>query len=337
MKKHILALAITAAIAVMFALSACAGSGSDPGSNSGQKNGHETNTPPSKGESTLTLDNAVTVDGYAKATLVKVQTSDKIEASMGNNIYYENKNSGQVYVDSIFDIENISSSDIRTDDFMKATATSSNGTTYQASLYCIETNDMTYVSQYESLPPLSSNRFHAAVSVPSSETEFTLRYDIGGQTFTYEYALNKVEKTENPLHVGDSLGDDTYATLTFMGTEFTDDLLPPNTSGFYSHYEVKNPSNTYLVAKFEVTNYQSSGKKPDSFIGVKAIFNDKYKYTGTILREDSDGNGFNAYDDISPLEKTNLYALIEVPKSVQGSPCKLNVVFNRTEYTAAIE
>lgn len=119
----------------------------------------------------------------------------------------------------------------------------------------------------------------------------------------------------------------------FNGIEYTDDLLPSNTSGAYSHYDIDNSSNTYLVAKFDITNYMSSEKDCDTFIGIKALYLDKYTYTGFVVVEDDDGKGFSSYEDISPLSTRHFYYLIEVPKTVVENDVTLTISFNGKEYT----
>lgn len=341
MKKYS-ALMLAAALAL--SLVACSGGGAGDTNTPSTGNGDitSTNIPSGGGEdeptgtelpqsTSLELNTKYTVPDYADFTLVGITTTDKVQGSMGGGRYYYNDD-GDPYIDVVFDLVNTNANTIDSDDVMKFTAVSSTGTEYEASLYCVETDGMTDVSQYESISPMSSVRFHASATVPSSEKEFTLNFDINGSIYSCAYQTNTEVKTIIDLHPGDVIENDDYASMEFVGYEFTEDLLPPNTSSAYRHYQVDSPDSIYLVLKYNITNYQANKKDIDTFVGVTAIFADKYKYTGFVIREDDDGKGFSAYNDIEPLTSAHLYYLIEVPKTVMDMSFSVRTTFDKQEY-----
>ena len=63
--------------------------------------------------------------------------------------------------------------------------------------------------------------------------------------------------TASELKVGDVIEEEDLGTLSFDGIEFTDELLSSDTSGIYNRLKVEYETNTYLVAKFTLTNYKS--------------------------------------------------------------------------------
>lgn len=281
---------------------------------------------------TLTLAEKQSIEETVDFTLFKVFSSKKVTGSMGGGIYYENKNDGETYVDMILDWTNTSAETVRSDEIATVYAEGADGTRYERCLYVVETDNGTDVSQYESIAPLSTARLHCAVSVPESEEELTLHLLIGDKEYTYAYTMGKVDSTAKTIQLGDALGDESYATLTYVSMEYTDDVIPSNTSRSYTHYSIDNPDNTYLLVKFDVTNYQSTGKRCDTFIGLKARYLDKYTYTGSVVVEDTDGRGFSGYDNIEPLTTRHLYYKIEVPKAVTENPVQLTLSFAGQEY-----
>lgn len=313
-------------------LSLCAcGGNTSTNSNSDEENNSSANKEESKGAE-LVLATENNVADYADFTLFKVSTAKKITASVAGDIYFENKNAGETYIDIILDWTNTSSETISSNDILVATATNANGTEYTNCLYAVETNNATYLSQYENIAPLSTVRLHCAISVPESETELTLKIVVNGKEYTYGYALGEVASSAKEIKVGDTVEEADFATLVFNGIEYTDDLLPSNTSGSYRHYEVDNASNTYLVVKFDITNYMRGDKDCDTFVGVNAVYMDKYTYTGFVVVEDEDGKGFGSYESIAPLSTRHFYYLIEVPKTVVENEVKLTISFNGDEY-----
>lgn len=280
----------------------------------------------------LELNQEYEAEKYVDFSLVKIQSSTKIEASMGNSIYYEKQNSGETYIDVILDVKNISENTISSQDLLIASAKSKSGKEYPCSLYAIETNNNTYISQYEDIAPFSTVRFHCGISVPNAEDEFTIKLTLNKDVFSYEYKMGETVSDVTPIKKGDKIENKEYASMTFKGTQYTNDLLPTDTSGFYTHYQIDNTENVYLVAKFDVTNYQDSSRDADTFVAVKAIYMDKYTYTGGVVVEDTDGSGFSAYEDIAPLSNRHLYYLIEVPKTVKVESGKIIINFDGKEY-----
>lgn len=301
---------------MLLALSACGGGGS-------------TNLVVTK---PLAVAQENTVEDYADFTLFKVATSKKITASLAGTLYFENDKEGETYIDIVLDWTNKSTEGINSADLLEAFAIGANGTEYKRCLYAVETNNASYLSQYEHIAPLSTARLHCAISVPESEKELTLMLKINGEVYACKYNLGQKVSSAQQIQPGQTVGDTDFATMEFLGIEYTDDLLPSNTSGAYSHYPVKNATNTYLVVKFDITSYLPSAKDCDAFVGVKATYMDKYTYTGFVVVESDDGKRFSSYDDIDPLTTRHFYCLIEVPKTVTENEVELTISFGNQEF-----
>lgn len=309
---------------VCLSLCAC-GSNNDNNSSTDKKNNKSTD---------LVLTETNNIDGYVDFSLFKISTSKKITGSMyGNGSYYENDNAGETYIDVVLDITNKSDQAIMSDDILVASATNSSGTIYNRCLYAAETRNGTSLSTYESVAPFSTVRLHCGISVPETETDLTIMLNVNGKNYSYNYSMGEIESNAKELKTGDTVEDVDYAKLVFNGIEYTDDLLPSNTSGSYNHYAVDNNDNTYLVCKFDITNYMSGTKDCDSFVGVKAMYMNKYTYTGFVVAEEDDGKRLSPYESIDPLTTRHLYYLIEVPKTVAENEVDLTLSFNGEEYT----
>ena len=272
------------------------------------------------------------VSEYAKFELFKIETAKKISASIADRIYFENKNDGEIYVDVVLDWTNISAETVNSSDALVLTAVGAGGAKYTADLYAVETNNASYLSQYEAILPLSTVRLHCALSVPETETALTLTLKVNGERYSCAYTMGTLVRDAKSLNPGDTVKVQDLAALKFIGIEYTDDVLPSDTSRSYRHYEIENPSNTYLVVKFDLTNYASAAKRCESFFGLKATYLDKYTYTGFVVVEDEDGRGFSAYEDVLPLSTRHFYCLIEVPKTVMDYDMSLTLAFAGEEY-----
>lgn len=71
----------------------------------------------------------------------------------------------------------------------------------------------------------------------------------------------------------------------------------------------------------------------ETFVGAKALFEDKYSYTGRVIVEDPDGKMLRSYGDIKPLSTSHVYVLIDVPKVIMDKKLELTIVFHKQEYS----
>lgn len=283
---------------------------------------------------TLTLGEKYSVADYADISLVSIESTKDITSAMdGVGLHYENSEANQTYIDVIFEITNTNTSAINSDDLMVATAKSESGAEYRCSLYLVETHDMTSLSSWEDISPLSTARFHAAFSVPEAEKKFALSFNVNGSQFEYSFEANTTVKKTVDLHVGDVIENNDYATLEFVSADFAESVLPSNTSGYYNFYETDNADNIYLALEFKITNYQANSKDIDTFVSAKATFMGKYKYTGFVVSEDSDQQGLSSYNQISPLQTAKVIYLIEVPKTVMDKDFSVDIFFDKQSYT----
>ncbi len=278
----------------------------------------------------LEIGDTYKIDDYAEFTPIKISTAKKIMASMGTG-YYENDNDGETYVDVVFDVVNIGREVIDSDEFMEAVAVSPSGVEYDEVTYAVETGNMSYMSTYEEMIPQTISRFHASISLPETEKELTLEFEINDKKFAVEYNTEREVKKTIPLDVGDAIGDKNYAIAELLDYKFIDKVVPTNTNGFYNYYEVGNTDNTYLALEFKVTNYQEDEKDIDTFLAARATFKEKYRYTGFIVGEE-DEQSLTTYAKIKPLADMKIYCLIEVPKTVMEEDYEVSVMFNKKEY-----
>lgn len=285
----------------------------------------------------LVLDQKNTVEDYADFTLAKIYNSQKITAPINSKTSYVAV-SGRTYVDMVLDCTNLGTEAKRCDEIVTLVAVNEAGTEYTCNPFAVETGDSSWLSSDVTINPQTTVRLHCLISVPESETKLLLKLTVDEKEFTYDYSLGTTVSSATKINVGDTLDETDYAKLEFRGTEYTDDLIPSNTSGyFYTHYAVDDSNNTYLVVKFDITNYMSSAKDCDSFVGVKAVYMDKYNYTGFVVVEDSDGAGFDNNEDISPLVTRHFYYLIEVPKTVIENEAVLTITFHNKDYIFTVQ
>lgn len=284
---------------------------------------------------TLALAETVTVEDYAAFTLVKVVDTTKITPSIQGSFYYENKEDGNTYVDVVLDWQNLYETPIACDEVATLSAEGSSGAEYECRFFLLETDDYSDLDQYENIDPLTTARLHCVLDVPTSEITLDITLTADKKDFALTYTLGDPIRRTKELTPDTTIEETNYANFRFDSVFYTDDLKPSNTDSVYTHYEIDSPDSTYLVVQYDITNLQNNGKLQDSFVGVTAVYRNKYTYTGFTVVEDEDGAGFSSYDDIEPLSTRRLYCLIKVPKSVTADEVTLTLFFRGKEYVYA--
>ena len=270
--------------------------------------------------------------GNTVFTLFKISTTDRVASTMNPNLFYENTAEGESFVDVIFDVTNCGTEPLSSEDLIQAVATLPDGTICKNALYLLETYRNTQLAQNATLEAGESGRFHCAISVPMAGSMTKLRFTVGDSLYEIDYKLNTTVRDAVLLQVDETVTVEQYASLTFRGIEYTDDLLPKDTSGTYRHYPVADSSNTYLVVRLTLTNLQESAKRENTFVQLKAHYTDGSVYNGMLLVEDADGRGFSEYDALVPEQATDCCYLIEVPKAQTESAVEITIIFAEKEY-----
>lgn len=266
------------------------------------------------------------IEDIAEFSLFKIITTHKVVAT--NNSWYINPpSSDTTYIDVIFDYTNLKSSDVQLNEAIQMTVYGEDNVKNKDISYSTENNYSPY-----SFKPLTTNRLHCYLEIPSTEANYELEFLVGKKIYRCKYHTNDVVRTENYVLVGDVIKEEDFAEVIFNGIEYTSDLMPSNVLKAKNHLIVDDPSNTYLVAKFDITNLQNYARQAEEFLSAFAIYQGKYNYNGFLVVETDDGSYFSYYEDIEPLSTWKAYILIEVPIAVTESEAELTFMVNGKEY-----
>lgn len=133
---------------------------------------------------------------------------------------------------------------------------------------------------------------------------------------------NKVTKIE----IGDTIKND-KVEINIKNIELSYDVLPDDTSGFYTHYQ-SDTGNVYIHIDTDVKNLQKQNLECDKILTVAADYNDGFTYTGFAVPEDtSTGFTYANITTIKPLETLGVRFLIDCPQEVEESDNSLYLTF----------
>ena len=149
--------------------------------------------------------------------------------------------------------------------------------------------------------------------------------------------VNQQENNAQTVSVGDKIVTDSME-IKINSVELTYDVLPDNTSGFYTHYAA-DAGKVYIAVDASVTNKAKQNLDCDEIGKIVADYNNGYTYRGFIVVKDSStGFTYANITSIDPLETKGVKWLIECPEEVEMSsnPLFLEFTINGGKYKLVI-
>lgn len=142
-----------------------------------------------------------------------------------------------------------------------------------------------------------------------------------------EGVVEDVKKDEiKDIKLGESIDTDSF-TLILNKVELTYDVLPDDTSGFYTHYPADS-GKVYISIDVDVKNTQKQNLNCDEIIEVYADYNDGYIYNASpIVKDSSTGFTYANISRIDPLETKGMKYLIDCPEEIETSQNPLFLIF----------
>ena len=132
-----------------------------------------------------------------------------------------------------------------------------------------------------------------------------------------------VEETQpvqkgTPIAVGGVITTDTME-ITINKAELSYDVLPDDTSGFYTHYAA-DAGSVYLNLDVNVKNLGKQNLPCDEIMNATADYNGGYTYAGQAIPEDgSTGFTYANITSINPLGTLGVHFLFQCPQEVEES------------------
>lgn len=115
---------------------------------------------------------------------------------------------------------------------------------------------------------------------------------------------------------GDVIKNDNLE-ITIKNIEFSYDVIPENTSSFYTHYQAEN-GKVYIHIDTDVKNLAKQNLDCDDIMLVTANYNNGYTYSSFAVPEDeSTGFTYANITSIDPLETLGVRFLINCPQEVE--------------------
>lgn len=276
-----------------------------------------------------------TIDDYLSYKVKGVQAVTKIEPlnTAGVYTYIEEKTAGNVYVDVMLTIKNLSSDSM---DVTKAfTGTISIDGKECETAVGAEDDDNTSLYENE-IKPLQERivHFYTDTAKENAEKDIEFAFTANNKKATMKVNLSDSstlpKKTYSKL--GDKVGDPAKCEATFVSVTTTKDISPAKPAGsYYSHYTAKDGI-TYLVLRIDYKNISGTAVDADKIGSMKVIVDSKYNYNGYACLELNGDLEYMSITSIKPLESAILYYYAEVPDEIVNKTYDMKFYVNSIEY-----
>lgn len=120
------------------------------------------------------------------------------------------------------------------------------------------------------------------------------------------------------ISVGDSIITDNVEII-INKVELSYDVLPDDTSGFYTHYAADS-GNVYIHIDADIKNLGKQNLGCDKILSATADYNNGYTYSGFAVPENNNtGFTYANITSIKPLETLGVHYLFKCPQEVEES------------------
>ncbi len=145
------------------------------------------------------------------------------------------------------------------------------------------------------------------------------------------------ENTVQTVNAGNIIMSDSME-IKINRVELTYDVLPDDTSSFYTHYEA-SAGKVFIAVDASITNKTTQNLKCDKIGQIVANYNNGSTYPGLIVVKASKTELTNAYGiSIAPSETKGIKWLVECPEEVKTSsnPLFLEFTISNGKYKLVI-
>ncbi len=147
-----------------------------------------------------------------------------------------------------------------------------------------------------------------------------------------ETTVEETQTAQNgtPIAVGGVITTDAME-ITINKAELSYDVLPDDTSGFYTHYAA-DPGNVYIHLDVDVKNLGKQNLPCDEIMKTTADYNGGYTYGGQAVPEDANtGFTYANITSINPLQTLGVHFLFQCPQEVAESQNPLSIMLEPSD------
>ena len=295
---------------------------------------------------TVTIGQTVEIPDVCEFTIEDANIVTKVTPPSPASYYrYYEADEGKAYVNICVAYKNLSTTAVSSDDVMSGKAIYADKYEYDGFVVSEDENRSTFTYSKD-VSPLTTEYIHYLFNIPeevqNASDEVRVEINIGGTEYCIPVresnsdTSNSLPTVNDEVKEGKQSGEvalnETIVTTTsefsVESAEISNEVTPPNPSGYYSYYEADSGM-TYVNLCFKYKNTSENDVMADEILSANLKYAGKYDYKGfPVIEEDNRGDFTYAnITSIAPLTTEYVHYLFEVPQEVSDSTESIVVSF----------
>lgn len=161
-------------------------------------------------------------------------------------------------------------------------------------------------------------------------------FDFGGTTLVLPLETSRKVADSTLIDLRESYKVDGLGTVTPKSIAFMDELEPSNPGYTYEYYAPQTKDDQLLVLKASAENTTTKSKSAYRYMNIMAFVGDE-PYLGEVVSDDEYSANIVFGDKLYAGETRNIYAIVNLPKSVKESDCKIYIYIDGKYYRYNLE
>ena len=283
----------------------------------------------------MTLGETTTVENHVEFTPENVIVSSQVfpPISGTNPMGWVVDDAANTYVTIIASIKNLGKEAISPDDLWADFCVIVNEESVSGSIVAVTSDRDTKLDSSASIEPEKTETVYFITEVAKSDLDKLTKaeFDFDGSTLSLNVdATQKVARYEE-LNLKDTYKVKNLGKVTPKKMSFMRELEPSNPGYTYDYYAPQTDDDKLLVLTTKVENTSKSKKAAYRYLNM-LVFVGEEEYLGDVVADDAYSANITGNEKISAGEDRQVYALVNLPKSVKKADCEIYIYIDGMYY-----
>ncbi len=283
----------------------------------------------------LTLGEKVVVDKHVEFTPENVLVSSKVfpPISGSNPMGWICDDEKRTYVTVTATVKNLGDEPITIDELWQNFCISMGEELIDGSIIAITTNNETKLSDSEVIEGGKTENVYYITEMDKDDLddEKSAEFDFGKTTLVLSLDTSKRVAQAKPLKLKETYKVKNLGKVMPKKMGFTQELEPANPGYTYDYYAPQTGDDKLLVLTTETKNTTKKKKSAYRYLNMMVFVGDDV-YLGDVVADDAYAANITGSEKLSAGDERNVYALVNLPKSVKKKDCEIYVYIDGKYY-----
>jgi len=283
----------------------------------------------------LSLGETTTVEKHVEFTAENVIVSPKVFPPISGSepMGWIMEDEEKTYVTIIATIKNLREEDITINDLWVNFFAILDKEYVDGSIVAVTTDNDTKLDDSQPIKPGKTKTVYFITEVAKSDlTKLTrAEFDFGRTTLTLAIDTSKRVAQTEPLTLQKTYSVKNLGKVTPKKMGFTKELEPANPGYTYDYYAPQTGDDKLLVLTTKTKNTSKKKKAAYRYLNLMVYVGEEV-YVGDVVADDAHSANITGREKLSAGETRNVYALVNLPKSVKKQDCEIYVYIDGKYY-----